>query len=147
MVLHRFCSVLCPHAARFSVVTLCNFPCSWPHSFSRVIFHVASPRRQVQLWDPERWEGRGRARCAACTRANPSSPLRSAVQECDTRDVPLWLFLKRVVKSSPFCLQVKTEICVLWLRADVRTQILCRSLGCSLGNDYHSFLPFVFLCG
>lgn len=65
------------------------------------------------------------------------------VQESDPRDVPLGLFLERMAQTSPFCLQVKTEICVLLLGADVRTQILCRSLGCSLGSDYLSQFPFL----
>lgn len=73
----------------------------------------------------------------------PSSPSCGRIQECGTQDVPLWLFLKTMVRRSPFSLQVKTGICGLQLRADVKTQILPRSLGCSLGNDYLSQFPFL----
>lgn len=78
----------------------------------------------------------------------PSLPLRRRIQKRDTQDAPVCLFLKRFIKSSPFFLQVKNEICGLQLRADVKTQILTGVWVVDWEvTIYHSFLSSVFLCG
>lgn len=126
---------------------LCNFPCSFlsqplPGNFP--CGQSAPSNATMGLGVAAR--ARGRLQCVLCTHSNSSSPGQDSSGVWPT-DVSLRLFLERMAKRSPFCLQVKTEICVLLLRADVRTPIICRSLGCSPGSDYHSFLSSVFLCG
>lgn len=143
VALQRFYSVLCPQAAQFSIVTYVTFRAAFLHSFFRVIFHVVSQLHQMQPWDSEWLQGPEGGCGAFFAHIVIPALLGRTVQESDPRDIPVGLFLERMAKRSPFCLQVKTEICVLLLRADVRTPILCRSLGCSLGSDYLSQFPFL----